>query len=224
MSPIDFANGENAASPLLEDDELSSDRSLRGIPRMGRARRSDAAWPIVETARRSCVPAPCPERTTREMCLRSYLLHGRLLLKRRLRRGRGRESPVVNHFQALDVPALEDDRGVDLLAGGDLRADGSASLRAERSHCGSVRRDRRRSAIGKGRGEDGARVSTREKGNARSWKRRHSRDWSACGRTLLQGQRAARGVDAVHDALIPDIRLGNQAELLADVVVHRART
>jgi hypothetical protein len=29
MSPIDFANGENAASPLLEDDALSSDRSLR---------------------------------------------------------------------------------------------------------------------------------------------------------------------------------------------------
>lgn len=149
MSPIDFANGENAASPLLEDDALSSDRSLRGIPRMGRARRSDAAWQIVETARRSCVPAPCPERTTREMCLRSYLLHGRLLLMRRLRRGRGRESPVVNHFQALDVPALEDDRGVDLLAGGDLRADGSASLRAERSHCGLVRRERWRSAIGR---------------------------------------------------------------------------
>lgn len=116
---------------------------------MGRARRSDAAWPIIETARRSCVPAPCPERTTREMCLRSYLLHGRLLLKRRLRRGRGRESPVVNHFQALDVHALEDDRGVDLLAGGDLRADGSASLRAERSHCGLVRRERWRSAIGR---------------------------------------------------------------------------
>jgi hypothetical protein len=47
MSPIDFANGENAASPLLEDDALSSDRSLRGIPRTGRARRSDAAWQIV---------------------------------------------------------------------------------------------------------------------------------------------------------------------------------
>ena len=136
---------------------------------MGRARRSDAAWPILETARRSCVPAPCPERTTREMCLRSYLLHGRLLLKRRLRRGRGRESPVVNHFQALDVHALEDDRGVDLLAGGDLRAAGSASLRAERSHCGSVRRDRRRSAIGRegaktGRGCRPAKKGTRDRG------------------------------------------------------------
>ena len=223
MSPIDFANGENAASPLLEDDALSSDRSLRGIPRMGRARRSDAAWQIVETARRSCVPAPCPERTTREMCLRSYLLHGRLLLKRRLRRGRGRESPVVNHFQALDVAALEDDRRVDLLAGGDLRAAGSASLRAKRSHCGYGEARQVEVSDRSGRGKKGG-VSTREKGNARSTHRRNSRDRSACGRTLLQGQRAAPGVDAVHDALIPDIRLGNQAEFLADVVVHRART
>ena len=38
--------------------------------------------------------------------------------------------------------------------------------------------------------------------------------------TLSQSQRAVRGVEAVHDTLIPDIRLGNQAEFLADVGVH----
>ena len=190
---------------------------------MGRARRSDAAWPILETARRSCVPAPCPERTTREMCLRSYLLHGRLLLKRRLRRGRGRESPVVNHFQALDVPALEDDRGVDLLAGGDLRADGSASLRAKRSHCGFGEARELEVSDRSGRGKEGV-CPPAKKGTPDRRIGGIPAIGEACGRTLLQGQRATRGVEAVHDALIPDIRLGNQAELLADVVVHRVRT
>ena len=60
----------------------------------------------------------------------------------------GRYVTADNIFRPV-VPALEDDRGVDLLAGGDLRADGSASLRAERSHCGLVRRERWRSAIGR---------------------------------------------------------------------------
>jgi hypothetical protein len=96
-------------------DRGSADR-LRGV--------------VTVTVRCGSVPVTREEIAYESTSTRSYLLRG-CLLRRRLGRARFRD-----HFHGFDVLPAEDDRGVGFVAGGDLGADFSAALRAERSHCG----------------------------------------------------------------------------------------
>jgi hypothetical protein len=85
---------------------------------------------VTVTERCGSVPVTREEIAYESTSTRSYLLRG-CLLRRRLGRARFRD-----HFHGFDVLPAEDDRGVGFVAGGDLGADFSAALRAERSHCG----------------------------------------------------------------------------------------